>query len=407
MDNQRRSFLRHSLAASAALGAGAMLASRVSFAASATGKSRLVLVLLRGAVDGLAAVPPVGDPDYARLRGELGLESTGESPVLRLDGMFSLHPSLAFLHEAWQAKQLLPIHAVATPYRERSHFDAQDVLESGYARPHAVQSGWLNRALAGVPAMRGNAGMALGANIPLVMRGPAEVASWAPSRMPDVDDDTLQRIADLYSRDAVLSRRLADAMAADQMAAAAAGGSTAMSGGDVLRGAAAQVAETAKATAGFLAREDGPRVAVFETTGWDTHANQGAQQGVLALRLRALDAALRSLRDALGTTWDHTAVLVATEFGRTVAVNGTRGTDHGTGGAAFLLGGAVRGGRVLADWPGLSAAALHEGRDLKPTTDLRSVLKSMLRDHLGVPQRLIEAEVFPESARAPYIGALV
>ncbi len=170
---------------------------------------------------------------------------------------------------------------------------------------------------------------------------------------------------------------------------------------------AAQYGEIVRAAAGFLSRPDGPRVAVFDTTGWDTHANEGAGQGQLANRLAALDAGLRTLRDSLGPVWSRTAVLVATEFGRTAAINGTRGTDHGTGGAAFLLGGAVRGGRVLADWPGLAPAQLHEGRDLRPTTDLRSVMKSLLRDHLGVPQRHLDADVFPGSAAARYLGNLV
>lgn len=415
MDPRRRAILRASLAAGIAA-SGGLLASRVSLAAPGAGEQRFVFVLLRGALDGLAAVPPVGDPDYARLRGELDLSAA--SALSKLEGPFALHPSLKFLAEQWQSRQLAVIHAVSSPYRERSHFDAQDVLESGFARPHAAQSGWLNRALAGMPAPRGagrNAGVALGANIPLVMRGPTEVASWSPGRMPDLEGDTLQRIADLYAADPLLSRRLADALAADEIAGAAGGmmgnGSIAADGtgkgAAAARNAGAQVEKTARATAEFLSRPDGPRVAVFETTGWDTHANQGAEAGVLALRLAALDAGLRSLRDALGSAWDRTAVLVATEFGRTVAVNGTRGTDHGTGAAAFLLGGAVRGGRVIGHWPGLSAAALYQGRDLQPTTDIRSVMKSVLRDHMQVPQRLLEESVFPDSAAAAFLPGLV
>jgi uncharacterized protein (DUF1501 family) len=228
-----------------------------------------------------------------------------------------------------------------------------------------------------------------------------EVTSWAPDRMPVVDDDTLQRLGDLYASDPVLSRRLADALAAREM------GSSMADDGKGGRGLAAQVTETAKATANFLAQEHGPRVAVFETTGWDTHANEGSDKGALALRLKALDAGLSTLHDAMGEAWQHTTVLVATEFGRTVAVNGTRGTDHGTGAAAFLLGGAVKGGRMITRWPGLSASALYEGRDLAPTTDLRSVIKSLLRDHMGVAPALIDREVFPDSAAAPYFQGLV
>ncbi|MBK9251871.1 MAG: DUF1501 domain-containing protein [Proteobacteria bacterium] len=411
MDPRRRDLLRASLAAGIAA-SGGLLASRVSLAAPGAGEQRFVLVLLRGALDGLAAVPPVGDPDYARLRGELNLSDAASLP--KLEGPFALHPSLQFLAAEWNARRLAVAHAVATPYRDRSHFDAQDVLESGHARPHAVQSGWLNRALAGMPSVRGagrNAGVALGANIPLVMRGPTEVASWSPGRLPDLEDDTLQRLADLYADDPLLSRRLADALAADAIAEAGSrddamrGGASATASSD--GGVGAQVQKTARATAEFLVRPDGPRVAVFETTGWDTHANQGSEAGVLALRLRALDAGLRSLREALGPAWDRTAVLVATEFGRTAAVNGTRGTDHGTGAAAFLLGGAVRGGRMVGAWPGLSAAALYQGRDLQPTTDLRSVMKTVLRDHMQVPQRLLEESVFPDSAAAGYLPGLI
>jgi uncharacterized protein (DUF1501 family) len=419
MNNTRREFLTRSLATGAtlvggAVAGGSLLVSRVALGAPGASDARFIFVILRGALDGLAAVPPVGDPDYARLRGELALStaaagagaSGGAGGAFRLDDTFALHPSLTFLAQQWQAKQLAVVHAVSTPYRERSHFDAQDVLESGHARAHASRSGWLNRALSGLPdaksASSRNAGVALGANVPLVMRGEVEVASWSPSRMPDVDDDTLRRLGDLYASDPLLSRRLADALAAKEMAPSMADG-----GNGNGRGLAAQVTETAKATASFLAQESGPRVAVFETTGWDTHANQGAGGGALALRLKALDAGLSTLHDAMGPAWQHTTVLVATEFGRTAAINGTRGTDHGTGAAAFLLGGAVRGGRVITKWPGLSANALHEGRDLAPTTDLRSVIKSLLRDHLGVAAAQIDRDVFPDSGAAPYLTGLV
>jgi uncharacterized protein (DUF1501 family) len=409
MDPRRRDILRASLAAGLAA-SGGLLASRVCLGATGAGEQRFVFVLLRGALDGLAAVPPIGDPDYARLRGELDLSAAAS--LHKLDGTFALHPSLQFLAEQWNAGQLAVVHAVATPYRDRSHFDAQDVLESGYTRPHAAQSGWLNRALAGMPAGRGaarNAGVALGANVPLVMRGSTEVASWSPGRLPDLESDTLQRIADLYASDTLLSQRLADALAADAIANSADGNAMGSAKGisSAGRGAGMQVELTARATAEFLTRPDGPRVAVFETTGWDTHANQGSGAGVLALRLRALDAGLRSLRDAMGPAWERTAVLVATEFGRTVAVNGTRGTDHGTGAAAFLLGGAVRGGRIIGQWPGLSAAALYQGRDLQPTTDIRSLMKTVLRDHMQVPQRLLEESVFPDSTAAGYLPGLV
>jgi uncharacterized protein (DUF1501 family) len=397
MDHRRRRVLRSGMAALGVAASGGMFASRVSFAGAAAGQRRFVFVLLRGALDGLAAVPPVGDPDYARLRADLALSNATD--LHRLDDLFALHPSLDFMADLWKQQQLVVAHAVATPYRERSHFDAQDVLESGALVPHASQSGWLNRALAGLPARsKGqNAGIALGANVPLAMRGPVEVASWSPGTLPEMDEDTMARIARMYSADPLLSQRLAEALGADAIA-----GMDGMSGMGRAGGAGAQLQQVTRAAANFLAQPDGPSVAMFDTTGWDTHANQGAGQGALALRLGALDAGLKALREGLGESWSSTVVLVATEFGRTVAVNGTRGTDHGTGAAAFLLGGAVRGGRVVGQWPGLESTALYEGRDLMPTTDLRSLVKSVLHDHLQVSRKQLDAQVFPDSGSVPY-----
>jgi uncharacterized protein (DUF1501 family) len=172
-------------------------------------------------------------------------------------------------------------------------------------------------------------------------------------------------------------------------------------------GPGARYTEVIHAAAEFLRREDGPKVAVFDTTGWDTHANEGAVQGQLAGRLAALDAGLRALKEQLGPVWNDTAVLLATEFGRTAAINGTHGTDHGTATAAFLIGGAVQGGRVIADWPGLSSRVLYQGRDLTPTLDMRSVLKGVLEEHLLVPSRALETTVFPDSGAAKALRGLL
>jgi len=411
----RRAFLEASLFA----GASTLMASRLAFASAPT-DSRFVFVLLRGALDGLSAVPPVGDPDYAGLRGQIALTRAGEGAALPLEGPFALHPALEFLHRSYAAKELAVLHAVATPYRERSHFDAQNVLESGELRPHGSTSGWMNRALSALPSGKSReAGVALGANVPLAMRGPAEVASWSPTKISALDESTLARITDLYARDPLLSQRLADALESDAIAkeaqdAAAESDEAPMMSANVVekdakekRGYNSRYVETARAAAGFLKRDDGPRVAMFDTTGWDTHANEGGAQGQLALRLRGLDAALEALRESLGPVWRHTAVLVATEFGRTAAINGTRGTDHGTGAAAFLLGGAVAGGRVLCDWPGLARGNLFEGRDLRPTQDLRAVMKGVLHDHLGVPADALNSNVFPGSAEVRALDGLL
>jgi uncharacterized protein (DUF1501 family) len=436
---KRRDFL----AAGTLAAGGALLTSRLSFAnINTSGRSRFVFIILRGALDGLAAVPPYGDRDYPALRRDLAFSANNALP---LNDLFGLHPSLAFLTESFIARELVVFHAIASPYRERSHFDGQDVLESGYTRAHATQSGWLNRALAAIPAGRSSdkeLGVALGQNVPLVMRGPAAVTSWSPSKLAALDEDTLERITDLYSSDPLLAKRLAEALNADAMAdlpmmsdarasnAAggqlvqvrdASGGANADTATDVTdanntlapvsrnnkQGAGARYTEVIHAAAEFLRRENGPKVAVFDTTGWDTHANEGAAQGQLAGRLTALDGGLRRLKEQLGPVWNDTAVLLATEFGRTAAINGTRGTDHGTAAAAFLVGGAVRGGRVIADWPGLSHRALYQGRDLMPTLDVRSVFKGILEEHLLVPSRALEGAVFPESGAAKALNGLV
>ncbi|HEX5049534.1 MAG TPA: DUF1501 domain-containing protein [Gammaproteobacteria bacterium] len=378
---------RSLLAASAQCAALAAAAPRLVLA-DHPGDARLVFVILRGALDGLAAVPPYGEPRYAALRGELALASpTSTGGALKLDGMFALHPSFKNLHALYGSRELAVLHAVATPYRERSHFDGQAVLENGGTAAPALHDGWLNRSLGGLGNAR-EAAIAVADNVPLVLRGDRPVTSWAPSRLPDAPDDTLERIMDLYANDALLGARLRDALATKEMAGDAGGGAR----GD------GQLGALVSATAKFLAAPDGPRIAVLEATGWDTHANQGAEQGQLAARLGGLDAGIGALKRDLGDAWKHTAVLVVTEFGRTVAVNGTRGTDHGTGTCAFLAGGAVKGGRVIADWPGLTERDLYQARDLKPTTDLRAVFKGVLRDHLGVAAVTLDEQVFPGSA---------
>jgi uncharacterized protein (DUF1501 family) len=419
-----RAIKRREFLSGAALAAGSvLLTSRIAFAGSGT-RPRFVFVILRGALDGLTAVPPYADPSYARLRGEVAIAVPGApGGAFKLDGLFGLHPSLAFLNESFAAQELIVFHAMASPYRERSHFDGQDVLENGCARAQAVQTGWINRALAALPpdrsARRGELGIALGQNVPLVMRGPAPVASWSPSHLAALDEDTLQRITDLYSTDPILSQRLADALSTQSVADASQdesmmGGAEENSPAQLLarreqpkaRGGA-PYKEVIHATASFLKSDDGPRVAVFDAMGWDTHANEGGAQGQLAARLAGLDAGLRTLKEDLGPVWRDTVVMIATEFGRTAAVNGTRGTDHGTAAAAFLLGGAVHGGRVIADWPGLSERALYQGRDLAPTMNMHSALKGVLADHLAVSTRALDTSVFPDSAAAKPLQGLL
>lgn len=372
------------------VGAGAASLIIPTIAFGATTSKRLVVIILRGGMDGLAAAPPVGDPAYANARGVLAQE---KAKTLSLNSTFALHPRFENLHAMYRAGEAALVHATCTPYRERSHFDAQNVLETGGVRPYARNAGWLNAALKALPAERAagrrELGLAVAQQAPLILRGDAAVSTWSPSPLPDADNDTVARLMDLYGkRDPGLQTALQSAIAANGVVMA--DGPGGMGG----RGGARAIAPLTKAAAQFLKVPTGPVAAVVEMGGWDTHANQGAETGQLAANFALLDQGLGALKTDLGSTWNDTVVVVMTEFGRTVAPNGNRGADHGTASAAFLLGGAVRGGRVISDWPGLAQNQLNEGRDLRATTDLRGVLKGVLRDHLGVS----DANAFPDSA---------
>ncbi len=380
-----------------ALGLSAAANSMPSLAlASAVTEARFVLVVLRGAVDGLALAAPYGDGNYERVRGELALPKPGQQQgILKLDGLFGLHPSLAGLYSRYQDNEAIVIHAAASPYRERSHFDGQDILENGAARVGALRDGWLNRALG--PINRDTElAIALAQNTPLVLRGDNSVTSWAPSKLPGVDDSTIARLKRLYADDEFFANRLDQALRSQDIAGGMAGMTDAKARGNE----AQQFANLMQSAARFLTAPHGPRIAVVESGGWDTHANQGASSGALANRFAALDTGLLNLQTGLGRTWRKTVIAIVTEFGRTVHVNGTRGTDHGTAAAAVLVGGAVNGGRIIADWPGLREKDLYAGRDLRPTTDIRSLFKGILEEHLKLSAVVIEEEIFPDSHTA-------
>jgi uncharacterized protein (DUF1501 family) len=370
-------------------------------AAASNRDPRLLTVVLRGGLDGLSMVAPVGDPLYAGLRGVLAIPREGEGAGLPLDAMFALNGAMPFLHGLYQRKQVLFLHAVATPYRGRSHFDGQDMLESGLPSQGRVDDGWLNRALAVLPSSGRAApqkGLSIGAMVPLIMRGPAPVVSMSTQAYnTPLRDATAARLLDLYRHaDPKLAEVLAAGFDIDRMGGGAA--LQAAKQGQQGPRAFANFIETAGAAARFLTAADGPRIGALAYDGWDTHANEGAVKGLLANRLAGLDAALKALHDGLGeAAWAETCVLVVTEFGRTARINGSDGTDHGTATVAVLIGGAVKGGRVVADWPGLAEAALYEGRDLRPTSDLRALIKGVLRDHLGLPAGLLSGQVFPDS----------
>jgi uncharacterized protein (DUF1501 family) len=394
------------------IGSGALFAwAFVPRIARAGGRDpRFLTIVLRGALDGLAAVAPVGDPDWVKLRGDNALKLDGATAALPLDGFFALNPAMPNLHRLYQAGQAIVVHAAATPYRERSHFDGQDVLESGLERPGRTDSGWLNRALTKLEpddrvriGANGQRSFAVGPITPLVVRGPAPVLSWVPPRLPPVSDDTTMRLLDLYRHtDPMLARVLEERISLAALAPAVPPDRRAGEMGPAVQiGNIGQVrayfAEAAGAAGRFLANPDGPRVGALALDGWDTHVNEGVVSGRLSQLLGALDAALAAVETNMGAVWTETVVTLITEFGRTARINGSQGTDHGTATVALLVGGALKGGRVIADWPGLKEADLHNKRDLKATTDLRAVLKGLLRDHLRVEDRVLAADVFPGS----------
>ncbi len=349
---------------------------------------RFVVVMLRGALDGLAAVPAIGDPAWQALRPQAAADDEKFGAPLPLVGpagltsLFALHAKLGKLHDWYRNGELLVVHAVAAPYRERSHFDAQQLVESGGNRPFEFSTGWLGRGL----AQAGMRAVALGSALPLGLRGAEGASTWAPSHGPGADTDLMARVARMYESDAQLGPVFAKAREQQQGSMADAADADAGSGFVAL----------ARQAGRFLAAPDGPRVAWLDATGWDTHTQQAAR---LSRQLDMLDQGLAALRDSLGERWASTSVLVMTEFGRSAAMNGSGGTDHGTAGVAFLAGGRVAGGRVLTDWPGVARTQLFESRDLRPTTDLRALIKPALQRHLGLGTVPLERDVLPGAPR--------
>lgn len=378
----RRTFL-----ATGALSAlGLALAPRLAVAAAATNK-RLVFIIQRGAADGLSTLAPVADPAFAAQRGVLAREFAGAA---RLDAMFALNPAMANVARLYAAREALFVHAVASPYRDRSHFDAQNVLETGSAAAYSLKTGWLNRLLGLIDPAAAKA-IAIAPTIPVALRGSHEVSSYAPSSLPDAAADLMTRVAALYRSDAQLNGLWTQAMATRGMAGNPADG-------------AANVEALGTLAARLLAPANGARVAMIETGGWDTHSGQAGRLGFL---LRGFDAMLGALKTGLGPAWNDTLVIVATEFGRTVKVNGTGGTDHGTASLAMLFGGAIGGGRIVTEWPGLADAQLVDGRDLRPTLGLDGVIASAIARHYTLEPGRVARSLFPESRNLRPIDALL
>jgi uncharacterized protein (DUF1501 family) len=391
-------------------GTGALLAWAYApkFAFAAGGKdSRFVTIILRGAMDGLQAVAPVADPEYEALHAGIALATDGEHPAIGLDGFFALHPSMINFARLYKQNQALVVHAVATPYRERSHFDGQDVLETGLAGVSANESGWLNRALTTLPSgdrVGGRTGLSIGSVTPIIMRGPAPVLGWAAPELPKATDDLAARVSELYRhRDPKLAEVLQEGLRTDGMAMKAGVAEPGKMRGNEFE----QMRIAATGAAALIAQPDGPRVASLSFGGWDTHANEGGATGRLAQLLGGLDNAISAFEQGLKSVWKDTTILIVTEFGRTAKVNGTVGTDHGTATVAFLIGGAVKGGRVIADWPGLKMRQLYEGRDLAPTTDLRAVVKGILAEQWGLSANVLAEKVFPGSVLIKPMAGLI
>ncbi len=346
-----------------------------AFAAAANPK-RLLFIIQRGAADGLSTVMPIGDPAFAAIR-----PAEAAAAGAKLDGLFALHPKMTETAGLFAAKEARFVHALASGYRDRSHFDGQNMLESGASRPYGRDDGWLNRLAGSLPASDAKA-LAIAPSVPLLLRGPASVASYAPSRLPEANEDLMRRVSMLYAEDAALAPIWESALATRDMA-----GST--MGGGIRKGA-----DVGTMVAGLMAGPTGARIVSLETDGWDTHSGQAQRLGN---QLQQLDALIAAVKLGLGPEWNNTLVMVATEFGRTVALNGTSGTDHGTASAAMLFGGSLSGGgTVSADWPGLSAAQLYEGRDLKPTSRFEDFASAAIAHHYDIDPAKTKKTLFPD-----------
>jgi uncharacterized protein (DUF1501 family) len=398
----RRSILKTMTAASALAVWDAPF--RFAFANAPTDR-RLVVVILRGALDGLAAVPPYGDKDYASVRGKLALEHGGGAGLHDLDGFWGLNPALTNMKAMYDAKEVVLFHNICSPYRERSHFEGQACLETGGASPHAFNDGWLNRALVPMNLANGTGAVAIEQSPPLLLTGKAKATSWMPAVMPEPDDAFLKKVRMLYAGDPTLSAAMEGGLSMQAKSQAASDDPYEMNGKN--KAAGGNLSPLFKGAGKLLAGSNGPRVAVLDASGWDTHIGEGAGDGQLARRLQVLDQGLEALKTALGPVWKKTAVVMATEFGRTVHPNGAGGTDHGTGSAAYLLGGAVSGGSVRAEWVGLKPSALKDGRDQPARTDLRALFKGVLAEHMGVSQAALQSTVFPDSGGIQPLKGLI
>lgn len=375
--------------------------------AQGAAQKKLIVVMLRGAVDGLSVVAPHGEREYAASRPQIALPPPGaDDGLIRLDSLFGLHPALAPLRRHWDGGQLAFVHASGSPDPTRSHFDAQDYFESGTPGRKSTPDGWMNRLLAALPGEPApTRAISLGQTPPRIFAGTASVASLGlgPNALQRraIDNPQMQTgLAKLYAGDAQLRDTLRDATESrGEMARsmAAGGEGRAMDpSADAGAPSARSFAADARRLGQLIRRDPHTQLAFTSVGGWDTHVNQGAARGQLANRLASLGEGLDALSLGLGDAMRDTVIVVASEFGRTLRQNGNGGTDHGRGNVIWLLGGPVAGGQVLGEWPGLDAGALVDGRDLAVRTDFRQVLAPLLQRHLGLPEPAL-ALVFPQA----------
>jgi uncharacterized protein (DUF1501 family) len=368
-------------------------------AAARGGPKRLVLVMLRGAVDGLNVVVPYGEDAYYAARPTIAIAKPGgEEGGIALDGHFALHPALAALMPLWQAKQLAFVHAAGSPDPTRSHFDAQLFIENGTPGRHGTIDGWMNRLLATLPGAHAPTGaVAVGPTLPQILRGPMPASNLplgpAAGNALAVDKpETAAAFDRLYAGNDAMARAWRQGRAGRAELIASLPEPDAMAEGGAPPANA--LPAMARRLAGLIGRDRNIRLAFVSLGGWDTHVRQGNHQGQLASRLRPLGDGLAEFAKALGHDWDDTIVVVISEFGRTAKENGDSGTDHGHGNAIWVLGGGVRGGRVYGEWPGLAADALYEGRDLAVTSDYRTVLSAVIGRHLRLGDKAL-VRIFP------------
>jgi uncharacterized protein (DUF1501 family) len=347
--------------------------------ATSSRKKNLVVIMLRGGMDGLCAVPVIGDKNFEKRRKNILIEDT-----IKLNSDFALHPRLIGFNKCWNENTGSIVHATSIPYKQRSHFEGQNLMESGGRVPYQEKTGWVGRAMK-LANLQGN-GLALSLPMPLLLRGIPKNNNYFPTwgRLPR--KDTLDLLKSVYadsSEDELLQMMDFIKKRKDEQMMGGTGGGDRQKNKNLARQAAK-----------YLRKSDGPRVAVFEVNGFDTHAAQGGIDGTHTKCLVEMDEIINNLRDNLQEAYKDTIILTVTEFGRTIKQNGGNGTEHGYGTAIFMAGGLLKKSQVHTDWPGLKRKEMYEGRDLNATIDARSVYASAMSTVFDLDFKRIQKDVF-------------